>query len=51
MGSIIEIFDESKERYVAQEVIINNYSTMCESDYKAIEAALIKFAEDIKNAS
>ena len=49
MGEIIEIFDDNRKKYVA--VPIEGSSVMRESDYARIEAALIRFADELAIAN
>ncbi len=47
MGTIVEVFDDSKKRYVAQEVVRKDYNDIGDAEYKGIEAALIRYADEL----
>ncbi|WP_155838057.1 hypothetical protein [Butyrivibrio sp. FCS014] len=49
MGKIIEIFDDTRKKYV--EMFLVNPSTMSEEDYKRIETELIRFADELAIAN
>jgi hypothetical protein len=51
MGTIIQMFDEVEKRYVEKVIEIKDHLEMSDSDYKRIETALIKFADDLKMAN
>ena len=48
MGTVIDMFDDAMSRKMEIEEAFE-YKNMGESDYKRIEAALIRFAEDLRN--
>ncbi len=49
MGDIIEIFDNTRKKYV--EMFLGKTSGMNEEDYKRIEAELIRFADELSIAN
>lgn len=52
MLNTVIVFDEIKKRYLADESGLKVHSTrMSETDYARIEAALIKFADNMRIAN
>ena len=51
MGDIIELFDENRMQYVSVPVAGGHSSRINEKDIETIEAALIRFADEMAIAN
>ena len=51
MGDIIEFFDENRMQYVSVQVAGGHSSRINEKDIETIEAALIRFADELAIAN